>query len=247
MVVIDAHVHYGEKCEIFGFGVSEKDLIGTMDKVGIDKAIVQNPAGIPDAMKGHDDIAALARKYPGRIYGVCSINPIKYGIDKTLAEMERTVKKYDFKGVKVHTLAWSVAPSNPFSVQMVEKARDLGIIVIFHTGATYMGAPSLVEPVAKKYPDVTFLLNHAGWVHWYSEAEMVARYCENVVLETSWSAIYDIYSAVDKLGAERVMLGSDFPINMATEVAKYRSLGLPPEKERLVMGEAAAKAHNIPL
>jgi len=247
LVVIDAHVHFGEKCEIFGFGVTEDVLIGTMNKVGIDKAIVQNPGGIPDAIKGHDDIAALAKKYPGRIYGICSINPIKYGIDKTLAEMERTARKLNFRGVKIHTLAWCLTPSNPFSTEMIEKARNLGIAVIVHTGGTTMGAPSLVEPVAKKYPDVTFVLNHAGWLHWYSDAENVARNCQNVVLETSWSAIYDIGSAIATLGADRVMLGTDFPINMATEVAKYKSLGLPPDKERMVMGETAAKVHKIVL
>jgi len=247
MAVIDAHVHFGEKCEIFGFGVSEATLIDTMDKTGIDKAIVQNPAGAPDAVQGHDEIAALAKKYPGRIYGVCSMNPIKYGIEKTLEEIERTTKKLSFRGIKIHSLAWCLTPSNPFSIRMIEKARDLGIVVVVHTGGTTMGAPSLVEPVAKKYPDVTFVLNHAGWLHWYSDAENVARHCENVVLETSWSAVYDIYSAIANLGADRVMLGTDFPINMATEVAKYKSLGLPPDKERMVMGETAAKVHKISL
>lgn len=247
MAVVDAHVHFGEKCEIFGFGVTEDVLVGTMDKVGIDKAIVQNPAGIPDAIKGHDDIAALAKKYSGRFYGVCSMNPIKYGIEETLVEMERTVRKLDFRGVKIHTLAWCLTPSNPFSIQMVEKAKELQVAVIVHTGGTTMGAPSLVEPLAKKYPDVTFVLNHAGWLHWYSDAENVARHCENIVLETSWSAIYDIYSAIANLGADRVMLGSDFPINMATEVAKYKSLGLPPEKEEMVMGGTAARVHKIKL
>ncbi len=38
--------------------------------------------------------------------------------------------------------------------------------------------------------------------------------------------MYDLAAIVKQIGPRRVMFGSDIPLNMASELAKYRSLGL---------------------
>ena len=45
--------------------------------------------------------------------------------------------------------------------------------------------------------------------------------------------------AIDALGVDRVMMGSDLPDNTSTEIAKIKALGLTPSQEKKVLGENA--------
>ena len=74
MAVVDAHVHFGP-CRVFGWNMTEEDIISSMDRDGVDVSIVQPFPGTPDAVKTHDEIARLAEKHPGRIFGLANINP----------------------------------------------------------------------------------------------------------------------------------------------------------------------------
>jgi predicted TIM-barrel fold metal-dependent hydrolase len=50
---------------------------------------------------------------------------------------------------------------------------------------------------------------------------------------------------VRALGAERIMLGSDLTVNTATELAKYRSLGLADEVLDTAFQGTAARVFGI--
>jgi predicted TIM-barrel fold metal-dependent hydrolase len=48
------------------------------------------------------------------------------------------------------------------------------------------------------------------------------------------------------LGAHRVMLGTDHPLNVGPELAKYRALGLMQQQLDEVPGGTAERVFNLP-
>ncbi len=244
MPIVDAHQHLGS-CDHFLLDNKRQDVLDSMRNAKVDKFLMMPFPGNPDPFKEHDNIQRLADQLPKKAYGITAINPIKYGVKKALEELDRTVKSGSFKCVKIHTVAWGLFPFNPMAEKLIERAQELNIPVMVHTGGSLFANPSHVEPVAKKYRDVTFILAHMGWVHWAGEAMGVASRNANVCVETSWSAGYDIKGAVDALGADRVMMGSDLPSNTSTELEKVRSLGLTATQERKVLGETASRVFKI--
>ena len=117
---------------------------------------------------------------------------------------------------------------------------------LIHTGNGLPNAlPSLCIPVAKKYPRLKFVLAHAGGGMCGADALVTAQECPNVYLETSWVPVYDLKAMVEKLGPERVMLGTDLVPNMAVELAKYRSIGLTEGQLEWCLGRTAEEVFRL--
>ena len=108
-----------------------------------------------------------------------------------------------------------------------QAAQDFGIPLIIHTGiGVPFTLPSLIIPRAKQFPRVKIVMAHSGAYVYTAEAYVVAAECPNVTLETSWCGAPHIKRLIDQFGAQRVMFASDVPGNMASELAKYKSIGL---------------------
>ncbi|MCL5958773.1 MAG: amidohydrolase [Chloroflexi bacterium] len=247
MTVIDAHAHLGT-CTVFDVTITEEELLGAMNQNGIDVALVQPLPGAPDAITAHDAIAALAKKYPGRIIGVVSANPRFLGKDRYFAEVERCIKELGFVGVKLHTIGHAVNPISEVGGWVFEAAHQFGVPITVHTGT---GIPfamaSACIPRAMQYPHLPIVINHAGFALMSTDAYVAAKVCPNVYLETSWSLGAEVKWWVNELGAHRVMMGADLPNNKAVEVAKYRALDLTEEQYHQVLGGTAIEVFRLPV
>jgi len=106
-------------------------------------------------------------------------------------------------------------------------ASALGVPVIVHTGLGVPWAlPSLCIPPARQFSDTPIILAHAGYGVYTAEAYVAASVCENIYLEPSWCTVEDLKMLTNKVGAQRIMLGSDVPANLPVELAKYRAANL---------------------
>ena len=222
-MIIDSHQHFGG-CFVFDHHVSEEELIGAMDENNVDASLVMPFPGTYKEKQVHDAIEELGRKYPGRIYGMISINP-HCDYDSYMQEVERCVKK-GFKALKIHPLGHACPVTTKDSDKVFEAAHTFKLPLLIHTGlgAPY-ALPAVAIPRARQYPDMKIVLCHAGAYIFSGEAELVAQDCPNIYLETSWvGAPHRVKSFVKKLGAERVMFGSDMTNNIANELGKYRSI-----------------------
>lgn len=221
-MIIDSHQHLGD-CSVFDAKVTEDELINSLDKNQVDAAIVFPFPGARKEEAVHDAIHALTIKYPGRIYGLISINP--HRDEKSyFAEVERCVKM-GFLGLKIHPQGHACLIHTKDAEKVFIAARKFNLPVIIHTGlGVPYTLPSLVIPRAKQYSDIKIILAHAGAYIYSAEAIVTAEECPNVYLETSWCSPHRIKEFVEKLGPDRVMFGSDLPVNITTELAKYRSI-----------------------
>ncbi len=231
MKIIDSHNHLGD-CRVFGCNVTEADLIGAMDRNGVTATVTQPYPGASDEADVHKRIYDLAKKYPGRIYGLASVNP--HTMDKAayFNKMQGYIEGYGFKAIKLHTIGHAVHPQSEDGKTVIETAVKLGVPLNVHTGpGVPFSLPSLLFPAAKQYPDLKIVLAHSGAGLFAGEAIALAQQCPNVYLELSWCSVEDATAAIQSIGSERVMFGSDSNMNIPTALAVFAALPLS-DKQR---------------
>ena len=221
-MIIDSHQHLGD-CRVFDHEVTEEKLIGCLDSNKVDAAVVFPFPGATDEVAVHTSISQLIEKYPGRIIGLISLNPHR-SEDAYFNEIERCIKM-NFKGIKIHPFGHACPVTAKDADKVFYAAQEYNVPVVIHTGlGVPYTLPSVVIPRARQFPKLKIVLAHSGAYIYSGEAVLVAQECPNVYLETSWCAAYRIREFVKRFGPDRVMFGSDLPENIASELAKYRSV-----------------------
>ena len=157
-------------------------------------------------------------------------------------QFERAVVEHGARGLKIHPTFQAVpADDEVWVYPLVEKARQLKVPVMFHSGEGPYALPWQIGLVAMDFPDVTVIMAHMGLasIAYTDGAINMAKKAPNLFLETS-GVVYDtpIAKAVQVLGAERVIYGSDCPINNpAHEIMKIQVARISEEDKRKILGE----------
>jgi predicted TIM-barrel fold metal-dependent hydrolase len=245
MAVIDTHTHVGESL-LIPEHFSEVELLATMDKWGVDVSLVMpHSHGAPTPEAAHDRVHALIQEHPGRFFGIADLNPM-LSEAAYWKEAERCVTGLGFVAIKLHPLLHPCNPLWPRVTKVFEVARHFRIPVITHTGqGSPFSLPALLISRAREFPDVTIVLAHAGANFYTSEAIVAAQVCDNILLEPSWCGPHRVKEAINKLGSDRIMFGSDVPLNVAVELTKYRTIGLTDDQLEDCLGRNAARVYRL--
>lgn len=203
--VLDVHGHIGAH-KPFQLGDCDADHVAaTAKRMGVDAVCVSSIPSIASDWKwGNDEVAAACAKHPDVIYGYAVPNPFYEDCDLT-----PYLKTPGFRGIKVHgNMQGDLALNDPRYFPAYELADKLGLPVLFH--AWMPGEVKAAADVAKRYPNATIILGHSGMTARDAAVE-AAKQCENVLIDTAISSIYDntIELLVSKVGANRVVYGSD--------------------------------------
>lgn len=235
MITVDAFSQIGE-CRVFDQNVSESALLEALNSNKVSAVLASPFPGAPNPARVHDTIASLAGQHPGRVFGLVNVNPHIHR-DTFHKEVERCIKALGFVGLVLHTLGHAVNPNGEDGTTVFEAARELGVPLLIHTGSVPFGLPSILLRRARDYGDLKIILAHAGAGYFTAEAEMLARECSNIYLETSGLPGREVKRLIDNVGANRILMGSETPANQAAELAKYRSLGLYHYQQFQSMGQ----------
>jgi len=257
-IVIDAHTHLSPGRE--GIKLTVKTMIDKMDAAGVDMIVSMGSGGNPLAkLKTNNDFnLQAALDYPGRIIPFIYFDP-RYEEDG-LEEIDRCMEKGGdvFKGIKVgHKFAVA-----RYMYPMMERAEEYGLVVGIHSDHSVRGHPYIIADLANSFPKVKTVILHMGG-RTSAAAEMLsiksAEKNPNVWLETCFSNPYPIRKAVERLGADRVMFGSDSSnsgfgygsgyereaYEMMIHMHSVQCLGLPKEQEDKLMGLNAARLFGV--
>jgi hypothetical protein len=225
--------------------MTETVLLKAMDVHGVHLGLVMPHAVTDDPISAHDRVADLCRRHPTRFRGIANLSPVQ-GEAAYRREVTRCVRDLEFVAIKLNPMQHLVSPLFPNADKVFDAADDLGVPVIVHTG---LGAPwslpSLCIPQARRHPSVPIVLAHAGFAIYSAEAYVAASECANIYLEPSWCPIEQVETFIRRLGAERVMFGSDLPENIPVELAKYRHLRLSDDDLTAVLGGTAARVFGL--
>ena len=224
-MILDAHSHLGEDV-IFDCRHTEEDLLENNQKYGIAGGIVQPFIGRPYmevTRQYHDRIGQLCRNNRN-YWGMASINP-HFRHEEYAKEARRCIEKLGFIGLKLTPVSHAVNPESRDGLFVFETARKLGVPVMVHTGYGIPFAdPQKLRKAAGLYPDVKMVIAHLGSSFYASQAIHLAQEYEQVYLEPSGCGIGETYEALRALDGKKVMFSSDSPLQIPTELAKYRTI-----------------------
>ena len=222
-------------------GGSAADILALEDRAGIDVAVLMpkiqelcDNEGVAKVVEGQD-----------RLIGCACCNP-NYG-QRAVDELHRAVTEWGLKGLKLMGMRQRYFVGSAVVDPLMVKARDLGIPVTIHSGILPC-LPSEIGKVATRFPDVTIIMDHMGYPGHTREAIDVALACSNVYLGTTRIAFEPefVRAAVNEVGAERVVFGSNGPSiwpDLAAE--SIHRLDLGDQEEALIFGETLARIYGL--
>ena len=238
-MIIDFHTHIGLSMpwvETDEFCTSGEELIGVMDRFGIDRAFCcANPVVGEYYSIVNDYIAGIMNQYPERISGFCRIdprlilapspelgnpalwadmmkNPDKKMIENswTMRELHRCLKDLGFSGIKLNPAVEQFAPENPLFDPIYDLAVQLNVPVQIHCDKPghFTANPHRILKLARRFPKLRICAIHT---YTFDAIEILSQ-AENISLELSEVAKGRfIKEAVKHFGEDKVIFGSDYP------------------------------------
>ncbi|MEU8246042.1 amidohydrolase family protein [Nonomuraea sp. NPDC048916] len=201
-MIIDVHAHWGPW--FFTMDVAESSL-ATMDRYGIDRAIVSaTEAVIYDAPAGN---RALAKVLDGqeRLYGYVTVNPRR--LREAAADLRDHLPTGRFVGVKIHTDYTGSPAASPRLREALALVAEAGCPALVHTWGT--SVLDLAQ-VCLDTPGLRVIAGHMG-ADGFGHAIEAANACDRLYLEPCWShapagRIAAVVAAVDD---RQLLFGTD--------------------------------------
>ncbi|MGZ4304437.1 MAG: amidohydrolase family protein [Solirubrobacteraceae bacterium] len=178
------------------------------------------------------EVARIVASRPERFSGFAFVHPVR-DRGRIAALVQEAVLEHGFRGIKVHRHDARITR------EICEVARAFSLPILYDV----MGEVSVVELLAREYPDVDFVIPHLGSFSddWRAQQALIDHLVRhrNVYTDTSGVRRFDLLEeALARAGPHKVLFGSDGPwLHPGVELAKVRLLGLGPSAERLVLGQ----------
>lgn len=202
--IVDAHNHIGIR---HGATQSALELLAKMNAVGVERAVI---LPFVEGTIDNNVIALEAATDPDRLIPFCSVNP--WDGKKAIAEIRRCVEDLGFKGLKLHpTLHGYRLGDHGLMDPIFSAARDLGIIITSHGASDLYNNPAEFSEMAGTFPDVPLMMVHMGYFWETDLATKMSGRHPNLYLDTSRAPIFEIMEAINEIGPEKVIWGTDSP------------------------------------
>ena len=255
-MIIDFHTHYSEEQ-----GPIE-DLVSAMDAEGVDMAVVSAVVG-PGGDNGraaNDAVGEAVRAHPSRLVAFACIVP---GTSDAVDRLEHYIAARGFRGLKLHPSIQQFYPSDPRVYPLIEKAIELDVPVLLHTGVVPIPGtrsryddPLEVDDLALVYPEAKLVLAHGDP---FGPAPAIAGKHPNVYMDTTTTfarfcrLIPGLGEDTLKLmglvsgesGSSKVLFGSDAnpakTFRIQENLAPLQALQLPDHEKNQILGGNAAR------
>ena len=224
-MIFDAHCYLGRNpiWEAQGMPATMhgKDMIAYMDRGGVDRALCAPPGvGAADHFAAdHERIAQAIADYPDRIFGFVRVKPPRG--TQAIDELHYWLRERGFHAVKFNTIDASSYGAGCYSLAdralmgpVLEAIAPLNVPVMVHTGKEHghTCTPALVANLALDFPQITFIIAHAGVPGFLDEVVPFMQRAENTLVDLA-GVLRPIYvqNLVNGVGAERVLNATNAP------------------------------------
>ena len=250
-MIIDAHAHiFPDKVAaraadgISSFYNLKVRFDGTVDsllkineKAGIDMAVVQSVATVPEQVHNINSfIAEQVRLPPDKFIGVGAL----HADFPALSGPPERIISLGLKGIKLHSDFQKFNIDDPKAFPIYEAAEGR-LPILFHCGDDRydFSHPRRMYNVMKRFPKLTIIGAHlAGWTKWDEAAELFSGGVIYADLSSSLYAMTPEHAAelIRKLGTKRVFFGTDYPMWSAVEeLERFRRLPLTAEEQEDIL------------
>jgi predicted TIM-barrel fold metal-dependent hydrolase len=241
--IYDTHAHLGV-ARHSGRRHDAEDLLRLMDRAGIDRALLIPFPVVENYRAAHDGIAGAMHAYPDRFSGAACIDPFLPESDFR-AEVRRCACDLGFRALKLQPQYQALNPISSRSDFFFGAALEHKLTLVVHTGAgAPFALPSLYIMPARKFPDLSIVLGHAGGSLYVLEAIVAATVCPNIFIELSSLMPHHIREVLAHVPPERLMIGSDLPESAETEIGKIVGLDEPAALRQQILWHTAHRLFN---
>ena len=238
---------------------SIEEMVEEYEQTSVEKAVLlgwdaETNTGLPPIPNEY--IADVVDEYPDFFIGFAGIDPRKG--EAAVQELERAVEDLGMKGVKLHPSAQGFFPNDPTFDPLWEKAIELDVPILTHSGTTGFGAGGpggdgiqlkytqpipYIDDLAARHPELTIIMAHPPFP-WEKEGVAVAQHKPNVYIDLSGYAPKYIPDIViryaNSLIPEKFLFGTDYPLISPEDwLAGFDELDMKPESaERILQTNA---------
>lgn len=221
---IDMHMHTGG--EAVGFHMTPEMILELMEKYKVDYGMISNGDSgecdhqkklLPENLqvpqeKALQDNIDFARANLSKICLAVWVKPRTQGMTQKLWDLME--KNLDIiKAIKLHPYHSNISPIDKKVIPYIEFAKSHNLAVISHTDKEGPASPDKLYEVAKMFPSVPFVMAHMGLGSDNSEAVELLSKADNLFGDTAWVPLETTIKVVERYGSERIMFGSDAPID----------------------------------
>ena len=261
--VIDAH------CHVYPDAIAERAVGGTsnfysvpfamdgtehtlrkaMEDAGIDHSVIQSVATSPHQVKSINEfIARTVSEGDGRYTGLGTLHPDS-------ADMEGDVRhlaELGLHGVKLHPDIQQFPIDDPRCTPIYELCSEYGLPILMHTGDKRYdySNPNRLVPTLRRFPDLTVIGAHlGGWSIWEEVSDQL-KDIPNLYFDCSssfpWIGADTVCRIIRKLGTDRVMFGTDYPMwEPKSELEVFFRMDLAEEERKAILSENARRVFHI--
>jgi predicted TIM-barrel fold metal-dependent hydrolase len=250
--VLDAHVHPLDNFggfELDGVDSDVARLRGAAQRAGVTRACLfslhattpRDPT--PEQCRSANDYAlAMRDASEGFFLPFCYVSPTRP--EAAVAEIDRCVSGAGMVGIKL----WVAQRATDLRLDpILQRSADLGVPVLQHAWRKTTGNiagesfPGDVADLGRRHPRARIIMAHLNGCNPRGIEEV--RSCENVYVDTSGgdpeTGIVEL--AVERLGAHRVVYGSDAPIrHFGVTLAKVVGADLSRADKRRILWDNMA-------
>lgn len=164
-----------------------------------------------ECVRANDMVLDMMRQNPDLVYGFCYVSQA-HG-QQAVDEIRRCAAA-GMVGVKLWV---AVKANDPRTYPIAEEALRLGVPVLIHSYLRWEeiladeSKPDEIAELARRYPELKIIMAHMA-LRWREGCDSVAD-CPNIYVDTSGMdpETGSVEYAIERLGAERVLFGSDAP------------------------------------
>ena len=215
------------------------------------------------ALPSNEIVAKLVDEYSDKFIGFASVDP--KNPEKAVKDLEKAINDLGLKGLKLNPYFQDFNPADKRIYPIYEKAQELGIPIVFHTGMIYSKHgllkhtyPLIFDEIAQKFPDLKIILAHFGWP-WVKEAAILAVRHKNVYVDiadcfsgTPYEHLKHVLTEaipkriVERFISDKILFGSNFPKIEADKMIRgLLRVNLRDEIRRKILGENAARVFKL--
>ena len=238
--IFDTHTHLGV-ARHSSRSCTADELLRNMDRHGIDRSLAIPFPVVEDYRSQHDLIGKAVWEHPDRIAGAACLFPL---IDRTAFrdEVRRCRERYGFTALKLQPQYHVLNVFSGSSDFFFEAAIENHMAVVCHTGSGLpFSSPALLMMPARKFPSLKIVAAHSGGGIFVHEAILAAIFCPNILLELSTLMPHHITEILNHVSSDRLMIGSDLPESVGTEIGKIVTLDIPDADKRNILDETGCR------
>ncbi|MBS0278463.1 MAG: amidohydrolase [Proteobacteria bacterium] len=237
--IYDTHTHLGT-ARHSGRRWTVDDMLRHMDAHGVDRSLLIPFPIVEDFRLAHDEIAAALSAARDR-FSAAACLPVFIPEAEFRAEVRRCAE-LGFTAIKLQPQYHALNPVSHRSDFFFETALENRMTVVAHTGSgAPFALPALYIAPARRFPDLRIVLGHAGGSVYYLETIVAAETCPNIYIEFSSLMPHHILEILDRIPANRCLIGSDLPASVDAEIGKIVDLGITESDKADILWNTAAR------